>query len=182
MALLWSQLSRLSDEKPATAFRAATLPGYAAGMAVSAGILVHRAGKSGPEVLLGHPGGPFWQNRDMGSWSVPKGLVEVGEAPLEAAIREFREETGLEISGTFRALAPVRQRGGKIVLCWAVDADLDVRNFAAGEFEMEWPARSGRSRSFPEIDQLRYFPAREALQRILASQIPLIREAFQLDV
>jgi predicted NUDIX family NTP pyrophosphohydrolase len=108
--------------------------------------------------------------------------VEAGEAPLEAAIREFREETGLDISGTFRPLTPLRQRGGKLVLCWAVEADLDVRNFAPGEFEMEWPPRSGQRRRFSEIDQLKYFAASEALQRILASQVPLIREALQLTM
>ncbi|HTX48982.1 MAG TPA: NUDIX domain-containing protein [Caulobacteraceae bacterium] len=147
---------------------------------MSAGILVHRTRAGRPEVLLGHPGGPFWKNRDLGSWSVPKGLVDVGEAPLAAAIREFHEETGLEIAGTFRPLAPLRQRGGKLVLCWAIEADLDISKFAPGEFEMEWPPRSGRMRRFPEIDQLRYFAANEATRRILASQVPLIREALRL--
>lgn len=149
-------------------------------MAVSAGILVHRTRDDGPEVLLGHPGGPFWRTRDLGSWSVPKGLVDAGEAPLAAAVREFREETGLEISGAFRPLAPLRQRGGKLVLCWAIEADLDLSNFAPGEFEMEWPPRSGRTRRFPEIDKVRYFGVKEAIERILPSQIPLIREALQL--
>jgi predicted NUDIX family NTP pyrophosphohydrolase len=149
------------------------------GMAVSAGILVHRIGEGGPEVLLGHPGGPFWRNRDAGSWTVPKGLVDAGEAPLEAGIREFREETGLDISGAFRPLTPLRQRGGKLVLCWAVAADLDTRDFAPGEFEIEWPPRSGQLQRFPEIDQLRYFAVGEALERILASQVPLIREALR---
>ena len=148
-------------------------------MAVSAGILVHRTSPDGPQVLLGHPGGPFWRTRDLGSWSVPKGLVEPGEAPLAAAVREFREETGLEISGPFRPLAPLRQRGGKLVLVWAALADLDIGQFAPGEFEMEWPPRSGQTRRFPEIDQLRYFAAKEAIQRILPAQVPLIGEALQ---
>jgi predicted NUDIX family NTP pyrophosphohydrolase len=149
-------------------------------MAVSAGILVHRTRENGPEVLLGHPGGPLWRTRDLGSWSVPKGLIDAGEAPLAAAVREFREETGLEVSGTFRLLAPLRQRGGKVVLCWAVEADLDLSDFAPGEFEMEWPPRSGQTRRFPEIDKVGYFAVNEAIDRILASQIPLIREALQL--
>jgi predicted NUDIX family NTP pyrophosphohydrolase len=151
-------------------------------MAVSAGILVHRTRENGPEVLLGHPGGPFWTTRDLGSWSVPKGLVDVEETPLAAAVREFREETGLEISGTFRPLTPLRQRGGKLVLCWAIELDLDIGDFAPGEFEMEWPPRSGQTRRFPEIDQLKYLAANEAIQQILASQIPLIREALQLTM
>ena len=155
--------------------------GHGQKMAVSAGILVHRTAENGPEVLLGHPGGPFWRTRDLGSWSVPKGLVEVGEAPLAAAVREFHEETGLEISGAFRPLTPLRQRGGKLVLCWAIEADLDLRDFAPGEFEMEWPARSGQMRRFTEIDQLAYFSVEAANQRILASQRPLIWEALQIS-
>ena len=118
-------------------------------MVVSAGILVHRTREDGPEVLLGHPGGPLWRTRDLGWWSIPKGLVGVGETPLAAAIREFHEETGLKISGIFRPLTPLRQRGGKLILCWAIEADLDIRDFAPGEFEMEWPPRSGQTRSWP---------------------------------
>jgi predicted NUDIX family NTP pyrophosphohydrolase len=147
-------------------------------MAVSAGILVHRAVSGGQEVLLGHPGGPLWRGRDLGSWSIPKGLVEPGEDPLDAAVREFLEETGLGVTGVFRPLTPIRQRGGKQVLCWAVEVDLDIDAFAPGEFEMEWPPRSGKIARFPEIDQLKYFPAAEALDRILPAQQPLIHEAL----
>jgi predicted NUDIX family NTP pyrophosphohydrolase len=149
-------------------------------MAVSAGILVHRTRAGVLEVLLGHPGGPFWAKRDLGSWSVPKGLVNVGETPLAAAVREFHEETALEASGQFRLLTPLRQKGGKIVYCWAVEADLDIRDFTPGEFELEWPPRSGQIRQFPEIDRIQYFDAEEAARRILASQAPLIREALRL--
>jgi predicted NUDIX family NTP pyrophosphohydrolase len=142
--------------------------------------MIHRAVAGGHEVLLGHPGGPFWRGRDMGSWSIPKGLVEPGEEPLDAAMREFLEETGLAVSGTFRPLEPIRQKGGKQVICWAVEADLDVGAFSPGAFEMEWPSRSGEIRRFAEIDQLRYFAVDEALKRILPSQRPLIREALAL--
>ena len=150
-------------------------------MVVSAGILVHRTGGDGPEVLLGHPGGPFWRGRDLGSWSIPKGLVEPGEELLDAALREFTEETGLALAGTFRPLTPIRQKGGKQVLCWAVEADLDAGAFAPGDFEMEWPPHSGKSVRFPELDQLRYFTASEALARIIPAQQPLIREALELE-
>jgi predicted NUDIX family NTP pyrophosphohydrolase len=148
-------------------------------MAVSAGILVYRLRDGRPELLLAHPGGPFWKSRDLASWSAPKGLVERGEEPLAAAIREFREETGLEVAGPFRPLPQLRQSGGKIVLCWAVEADLDLSMFAPGEFEMEWPPRSGRTARFPEIDRLQYFTAEEAALRILPSQLPLIRQALE---
>jgi predicted NUDIX family NTP pyrophosphohydrolase len=147
-------------------------------MATSAGILAHRSAPGGPEVLLGHPGGPFWRNRDFGAWSVPKGLIEAGEAPLAAAVRESEEETGLAILGEFRPLTPLRQKGGKLVLCWAIEADLDLSNFAPGRFDMEWPPRSGQMARFPEVDQLKYFPLQEALVRILSSQLPLIQEAL----
>ena len=139
---------------------------------------MHRTGLAGPEVLLGHPGGPLWRRRDLGSWSIPKGQVEPGEAPLDAALREFAEETGLSVEGVLRPLSPIRQKGGKQVLCWAVEADLDLEGFAPGEFEMEWPPRSGLRARFPEIDQLRYFPTEEALRRILPAQAPLIGEAL----
>jgi predicted NUDIX family NTP pyrophosphohydrolase len=149
-------------------------------MLTSAGILVHRTRNGTAEVLLAHPGGPWWRNRDLGAWSVPKGLVEAGEEPLGAAVREFREETGLTIAGRFRPLTPIRQKGGKQVLCWAVEGDLYISGFAPGEFEMVWPPRSGRITRFPEIDQLRYFTPDEALARILPAQAPLIREALGL--
>ena len=149
-------------------------------MTTSAGILVFR--RTGPEseFLLAHPGGPFWRKRDAGVWSVPKGLVEPGEASIDAASREFAEETGLSLSATLAPLAPVRQAGGKVVLCWMCEADLDLAEFRPGEFEMEWPPRSGRTVRFPEIDRLQYFGVEEALARILPAQAPLIHEALKI--
>lgn len=146
-------------------------------MATSAGILVHRLTPGGREFLLVHPGGPRWKNRDLGWWSVPKGLVEAGESSLSAARREFTEETGMVVEGDFRPLTPVRQKGGKLVLCWMVEADLDLSGFAPGAFEMEWPPRSGRMARFPEVDRLAWFSLDDALLRILPSQTPLLREA-----
>ena len=152
-------------------------------MATSAGLLVFRRYGDELEFPLAHPGGPFWRKRDAGVWSVPKGLLEPGEAPLDAALREFGEETGLPLSGVLSGpllpLTPIRQAGGKVVLCWAAEADLDLAGFKSGEFEMEWPPRSGRMARFPEIDQLRYFPADEALTKILPAQAPLIHEALR---
>ncbi len=147
-------------------------------MPTSAGILVYRVLSSGVEFFLGHPGGPLWRRRDEGAWSVPKGLIEPGEAPLDAAIREFHEETGLVARGDFEALAPIRQTGGKQVLCWSLEADLDLDAFRPGEFEMIWPPRSGLKARFPEIDRIAYFPAPEALTRILPSQAPLLHQVL----
>jgi predicted NUDIX family NTP pyrophosphohydrolase len=151
-------------------------------MVISAGILVHRTASGGPEVLLAHPGGPIWRNRDVGAWSIPKGLVEAGEQPLAAAVREFLEETGIPIFGDFRPLTTIRQKGGKRVMCWAIEANLDISRFAPGEFQMEWPPRSGRLASFPEIDRLKYFGLDDALVRILPAQLPLIAEALQISI
>lgn len=152
-------------------------------MATSAGLLVFRRSRAEAEFLLAHPGGPFWRKRDAGVWSVPKGLLEPGESPLETALREFGEETGLSLAdvaaGSLMPLTPVRQKGGKVVLCWAVEADLDLAGFKSGEFEMEWPPRSGRTARFREVDQLRYFPAEEALTKILPAQAPLIHEVLK---
>ena len=144
---------------------------------MSAGLLVYRCTPD-PEVLLGHPGGPLWRRRDLGAWTVPKGAVEPGEPSVAAAFREFSEETGLAVSGAPRALTPIQQKGGKRVLCWALEADLDLQAFRPGRFEMEWPPRSGVSIAFPELDRIAYFPVEEALRRVLPAQQPLILEAI----
>ncbi len=130
----------------------------------------------GWEVLLVHPGGPFWRNKDAGAWSIPKGEIEEGEDALAAAIREVREETGFAVHGAFEPLAPVRQKSGKVVHAWAIEADLDPGKIASNTFELEWPPRSGRWQTFPEVDRGAWFPIAEARERIHPGQLPLIDE------
>ncbi|HEV3394682.1 MAG TPA: NUDIX domain-containing protein [Xanthobacteraceae bacterium] len=142
---------------------------------ISAGLLVFRR-KPRLEVLLGHPGGPYWARKDDGAWSIPKGLVEPDGELLAAARRELTEETGLVADGTFMALAPVRQKSGKTVHGFAVEADFDLAHFASNTFEIEWPPRSGRRQTFPEIDRIAYFGVDAALRKILVYQQPFIRE------
>jgi len=144
----------------------------------SAGLLVFRRCGDDVEFLLAHPGGPFWARKDEGAWSIPKGLVEAGEATLDAALREFAEETGQRIAGDFVALTPVKQKGGKLVHAWLVEADLDLAGFRSNDFEIEWPPRSGRRARFPEIDRVAYFSPGAALTKILPGQAPLVREAI----
>lgn len=141
---------------------------------ISAGLLVWR---SGPELLLAHMGGPYWARRDAGAWTIPKGLVEAGEEPLAAAKREFFEETGLAVEGRFEELTAVRQAGGKLVRCWLVQADPPLEGFVSNSFEMEWPPRSGRRVSFPEIDRLAWFAPAAAAEKIVQGQRALIAEA-----
>lgn len=145
---------------------------------LSAGLLVHRRGPGGPEVLLVHPGGPFWRGRDLAAWSVPKGLPEAGETLEAAAVREFREETGLEPPSPGRALTPVRTSSGKTIHCWMAEADLDLAAFHSASFELEWPPRSGRRILAPEADAARYFGEAEAFERILPDQRAILREAL----
>src|SRR5579884_2443298 len=132
---------------------------------ISAGLLMYRMVKDEIEVLLVHPGGPFWRNKDEGAWTIPKGEIAAGEDALAAARREFREETGQDIAGDFVPLAPIRQAGGKIVEAWAVAADIDAATVVSNSFEMEWPPRSGRRQSFPEIDRAAWFALAEARTR-----------------
>jgi len=137
---------------------------------MSAGLLLYRHSDDGIEVLLGHPGGPFWRNRDLASWSIPKGLIAEGETPLAAAKREFAEETGHRPRGKARALGEARQPGGKIVHAWAIEGDWDADSLKSNMFEMEWPPRSGRRQSFPELDRAGWFGTNEAHRKILQAQ------------
>lgn len=142
----------------------------------SAGILLHRTTDDGTlEVLLVHPGGPFWARRDAGAWSIPKGEHPDDEEPLDAARREFAEELGSPPpAGPYEALGEVRQKAGKRVTAWAVEGDLDADAIVSGTFEMEWPRGSGRLREFPEVDRAAWFTLEEAAERILEGQRPLL--------
>lgn len=130
-------------------------------------------------MLLAHPGGPFWKKKDAGAWSIPKGEYHDEEDPKSAAIREFKEETGLNIDGAFLELSPIRQRSGKIVKAWALEADPDISNFKSNSFNLEWPPRSGKKIEVPEIDQLNWFTIEEAMQKIIPAQLPLLNELIE---
>lgn len=145
----------------------------------SAGVLVFRRSDRGIEFLLAHPGGPFWKNRDEGAWSIPKGLIGQDEEVLAAARREFEEEVGQAVEGDFRPLQPLKQKSGKVVHAFLVEADLDLESFRSNLFEMEWPPRSGKTQAFPEIDRVGWFGPNEALVKILPGQAGFIREAMQ---
>jgi predicted NUDIX family NTP pyrophosphohydrolase len=146
---------------------------------ISAGILVFRRWPR-LEVLLAHPGGPFWAKKDDGAWTIPKGVVD-GEADLLAtARREFNEETNLTVVGDLHPLAPVKQRSGKVVHGWACEADLDLATFSSNTFEIEWPPRSGKQQHFPEIDRVAYFDLPTAMTKIIAYQQPFLAELQSL--
>ena len=140
----------------------------------SAGVLLFRHRDGGAEVLLIKPGGPFWRGRDAGAWMIPKGTIEPGEAPAEAALREFAEETGTQLSSVPFPLATIRQSGGKIVEAFAVEGDLDAAAVRSNEFEAEWPPRSGRRQRFPEVAEARWMSFAEARALMLPSQLPLL--------
>ena len=136
----------------------------------SAGILLYRTRGDRLEVMLVHPGGPFWAGKDDGAWSIPKGLFEDKEEPLEAAKREFREETGFDVDGDLMALGEMRQPSGKIIHAWAVQGDVDVESVRSNTFTLEWPKNSGRFREFPEVDEARWFTLDCARRKILKGQ------------
>lgn len=148
--------------------------------AVSAGVLLYRRGPTGLEVFLVHPGGPFWARKDEGAWSVPKGLVDPGEEELACALREFREETGFEAgsAASGRDLGSFRQPSGKRLHVWALEGDCDPLALNSNLFEMEWPPKSGRRASFPEVDRGAWFDRAEALRRISRGQAPIIDKFY----
>jgi predicted NUDIX family NTP pyrophosphohydrolase len=141
---------------------------------LSAGILLFREPAGETEVLLIKPGGPYWRNKDAGAWMIPKGAVEPGEAPAEAALREFAEETGTELKTVPFPLAVIRQAGGKFVEAFAAEGDLDAAAVRSNHFELEWPPRSGRMERFPEVVEARWMSLAEARRMMLKSQLPLI--------
>ncbi|SDF79681.1 NUDIX domain-containing protein [Mucilaginibacter sp. P25] len=147
----------------------------------SAGILLYRKAAHGLQVFLVHPGGPFFKNKDEGSWSVPKGEYLPDEDPLKAAKREFREETGHEITGDFIALNFIKQKGGKTVLAWAVEGNIDPGNIKSNTFEIEWPPRSGKKQTFDEIDRAEWFDMATAKIKINPAQAALIDELAAIN-
>jgi predicted NUDIX family NTP pyrophosphohydrolase len=148
----------------------------------SAGVLLFRKINGELQVFLVHPGGPFFRNKDDGSWSVPKGEFLEDEDPLAAAKREFEEETGQAINGKFIPLTPIKQKGGKTVQAWAVEGDIDHTAIKSNNFEIEWPPRSGSQQSFPEIDRAEWFDMDTAKIKINQAQVALIIELVELSV
>ncbi len=141
---------------------------------LSAGILLFRHREGEPQVLLIKPGGPFWRNKDVGAWMIPKGVVERGEAPAEAAMREFAEETGTRLTVVPFPLAKVRQSGGKWVEAFAAEGDLDSATVTSNDFQCEWPPKSGRLQRFPEVVEARWMTLGQAREMMLPSQLPLL--------
>lgn len=146
----------------------------------SAGLLLYRLTDGQPQVFLVHPGGPFFKNKDDGAWSIPKGEFDDQEEPLIAAQREFEEEVGRSITGNFIKLQPIKQKSGKTVHAWAVEGDIDHTNIVSNTFEMQWPPKSGKRSSFPEIDRAGWFTFEEAKVKLVSAQISLIEELEEI--
>ncbi len=149
-------------------------------MKKSAGLLLYRFVQHQLQVLLVHPGGPFWKNKDEGAWTIPKGELANDEPALEAAIREFTEETGYRPEGPYRALKEVRQKSGKCIQAFAAKGEIDVSRITSNSFELEWPPRSGRKQQFPEVDKAAWFSLPEACQKINPAQAALLKELEEL--
>ena len=143
-------------------------------MKQSAGILLYKINNTKIFVLLGHPGGPFWKNKDLGAWSIPKGEFTNEEKPFDAAMREFEEETGIKLQGKFIELQPVKLKSGKIIYAWALEQDIDASKIKSNTFEIEWPPKSGKFISIPEIDRAEWFSIDIAIEKINGGQSDLI--------
>ena len=148
--------------------------------ACSAGILLYRRRSGTTEVLLAHPGGPFWQRRDAGAWTLPKGELAAGEDAEGAARREFREELGADLAQPLQPLGEIVQKAGKRVIAFAAEADFDPARLVSNTFEIEWPPRSGRRRAFPEVDSVAWFDAPAAREKLLPAQLPLLDRLLAL--
>ena len=142
----------------------------------SAGVLLYRRAGKSLEVFLVHPGGPFWAKKDDGAWSIPKGEFAEGEDPLEAAKREFEEETGFPLKGKLEALEPIKQAGGKIVYAWAIEGEIEQSAIRSNMFSLEWPPHSGKKQEFPEVDRASWFDLETGRRKILKSQLPLLEQ------
>jgi predicted NUDIX family NTP pyrophosphohydrolase len=145
----------------------------------SAGILLYRSTNKIIEFFLVHPGGPFFIKKDLGTWSIPKGEFDESENAFDAAIREFKEEVGVDLSGKAITLSPVKQKSGKEVFAWAIEGDLDPQNISSNTFAIEWPPKSGKFRDYPEVDKGEWFDYHAAKQKINPAQIPLIEELIK---
>ncbi|NOR64457.1 MAG: NUDIX domain-containing protein [Candidatus Scalindua sp.] len=146
----------------------------------SAGILMYRSQKDVLEVLLVHPGGPFWTKKDIGSWSIPKGEYTDTEDPFTVAKREFEEETSFQVDGDFTPLTPLEQPSGKVVSAWTVEGDCDASKIKSNTFLMEWPPRSGKKQEFPEVDRAEWFTIDTAKKKLLKGQVGFIEELCKL--
>jgi predicted NUDIX family NTP pyrophosphohydrolase len=146
----------------------------------SAGLLMYRFVNGVPEVLLVHPGGPFWKKKDAGAWSIPKGEYDDQEEPLAVALREFQEETGFQAQGPFLELAPVKQKGGKTIAAWACEGDLNPSLVKSNTFSLEWPPKSGKRIQFPEIDQAGWFPPSIAREKMNQAQAAFLDELYSI--
>lgn len=146
----------------------------------SSGLLVYRKSGAQPQVFLVHPGGPFWKNKDAGAWSIPKGEFNNEENRLDAAKREFFEETGYNITGDFIELQPIKLKSGKTVFAWAVESDIDAHNIDSNLFEIEWPPRSGKMEWFPEVDKAEWFTLEEAKKKMNVMQVEFLQELSQI--
>lgn len=148
-------------------------------MRTSAGILLYRKKNKKIEFFLVHPGGPFWKGKDVGAWSIPKGEFTEGEDPLAAAKREFNEETGQSVDGDFIELTPIKQKAGKVVYAWAVEGDADAENIVSNTFKTEWPYKSGKWITIPEVDKADWFDEEEAKEKINVAQAAFIEDLIK---